>query len=50
MSVRTTKVKGHATQKMVDEGEVKEADKEGNDQADTAAAADAESAGKTKIN
>ena len=32
-----TKQKGHATQQMVDEGKVKEEDKEGNHQSDTAA-------------
>ena len=36
-SVRIAKVKGHATQEMVDEGKVRAEDKEGNDKADEAA-------------
>ena len=36
-SVKITKVKGHATQEMVDEGNVRAEDKEGNDKADEAA-------------
>jgi len=36
-SVRITKVKGHATKEMVEEGRVKAIDKEGNDKADEAA-------------
>ena len=34
---RISKVKGHATQEMVDEGKVQKEDKEGNGQADTGA-------------
>ena len=37
-SVTITKVKGHATEDMVEKGTVQRADKEGNDWADTAAA------------
>ena len=40
-SVVITKVKGHATQQMVDEGKVEKDEKEGNDQADEAAEAGA---------
>ena len=34
---RISKVKGHATQEMVDEGKAQHEDKKGNDQADTGA-------------
>ena len=37
-SVKITKVKGHATEAMVQEGKVKLAEKQGNDRSDTAAA------------
>ena len=40
-SVKITKVKGHATQAMVDEGKVKQTEKTGNDKADEAAEAGA---------
>ena len=36
-SVAITKIKGHATQRVVDEGKVEEREKQGNDQADKAA-------------
>ena len=35
--MKVTKVKGHATDEMIDEGKVRKQDKEGNDQADEAA-------------
>ena len=36
-AVKLTKVKGHATQEMVEKGDVQPEDKEGNDEADGAA-------------
>ena len=36
-SIRTIKVKGHATDEMVEKGTVREVDKRGNDRADQAA-------------
>ena len=36
-AVRSSKVKGHATEEMIEEGVVRKVDKDGNDQADAAA-------------